>query len=209
MGVQLDPPDRAKLETELREIQRADADELARREVAAAQRRAEWEADRAAEELGRFELLGADFLTIGAHIGERMAQVPRGYITWLLDTRAEFEVGSLMRAMAERAKFLYSHRALPKASGKIIGEPGQRVQVKATVVRTSSFERPRFNASWLSETVQVTTLIDNATGASLVIFSPTFRPQADSELTLKATVKGHGEFRGIAQTTLQRPKEIA
>jgi hypothetical protein len=114
-----------------------------------------------------------------------------------------------MRALAERAVFHHQGRSLPSPSGRTIGNIGERVTAHVTVIRTHSFERPRFNASWLTETIQVTSMVDHESGALMVAFSSSWRPKEGEEIDIRATVKAHEDFRGIQQTVIQRPSPVS
>lgn len=205
IGVPLDKIDRKSLDGEMRKIQRADADEMARREQERKNREASWAAVRAIDELKKLDLIAAGYIPFGAHSGELLETAPRGYITWLIEKRAEFEPGSLMRALAERVVFHHRRMAFPTPSGRTLGGIGERITAHVTVIRTHSFERPRFNAEWLTETIQITSMVDHETGALLVSFSSSWRPKEGEELDVRATVKSHEDFRGTQQTIIQRP----
>jgi hypothetical protein len=93
-------------------------------------------------------------------------------------------------------------QAVRRANSKHIGEVGKRQKFTATVVRVSSFERPRY-ASWGNEVVWIVSMVD-AEGNTLVSKSPSFHAEKGETLTFKATIKAHDEFRGERQTVVQR-----
>lgn len=207
-GIPLRAQTRESLIEDMRKIERASADEIAAREAAeqlSEEVRAQY---KAAADFRAICVIGQGYIPIGAHAGERLADVPRGYITWLIHNRETFEPGTPMRALAERAIFMHGHRALPQASGKKAGDVGQRLTLTVTVTKAREFSRPVFRAPWRSETVNVTTMIDLATGAECVVFSPSFNGAEGGDITIRGTVKGFKDYEGITQTVLTRCHQI-
>lgn len=192
-----------KLGEQLAEIKRADAAEIERREREHAAWQVFWEARRAEQDLIQCEYAAQGIVPgRGACAGKHLLNVPRSFINWLLAKRAEFAEGSAMRVLAEHALFFYEERALPVPSSEVLGQPGQRIECEATVIR-------QYKIEGFYGIRYITTMVEHKTGACLVVFSGAFRPEVEDVLKFKATVKGHMEFRGQPQTILQRVKEIA
>lgn len=206
MGMELTTT-RESLEMEMREIKRADAEQLAERERRAAQLQAEWDAERAARMQEKLDKIAQGVFPFGPHCDQKFEEASIGYLDWLMRKVADFEEGSLIRLTAEAVLASWSHVMLPTPDAELtVGEPGKRLQFSVTVVRSAHFERLAFNG-YSVERVYVTTMVD-ASGACLVCFSTAFAPGVGEKLSIKATVKDHSEYKGQAQTIVQRVKEM-
>lgn len=197
--------DPAKLDDERREIIRATAEQVERRraeEAAAIAERqrlqAEWaakyEADvRAAIDEGR--------ITFGNYNGHSIEFLPRGYLNWVANT--SFEEGSRMAYLSAVIRSKYAHLLLPAADASLhVGEVGKRRDWSGTVVRYARFETD-FGP------LCITTIVEDGTSACLVVKSGSWAcSEIGKHLSFKATVKEHNEYKGQAQTVLQRVKEI-
>lgn len=203
MGVKLSTT-RDKLVSEMRDIQRATAEQLNERRIKEEQRQAEWDAQREEYIKERNAKIASGVFTFGPFAGKKFEEAPRGYLTWLMDKASEFEEGSVIRLTADSILRLVPHLALPKPDKTaIVGQPKQRMTFDVTVVSSRHFTRAAFSGYGV-EVVYVTTMVDKATNACLVIFSGAFSPEEGEELKIKATVKDHDEYKGQAQTIVQR-----
>lgn len=90
-----------------------------------------------------------------------------------------------------------------KAASRHVGSLGERLSLTVTVEREGSYWRKAFSGFGADEEVFITTMRDEG-GNALVVKSPRFRQAVGSVLSIKGTVKDHVEFRGEAQTILQR-----
>lgn len=206
MGLEL-RSSRDNLRQEMDEIRRATAEQLERRAAEARERDARWAAEREAKEEQRRELIRSGVFAIGPYANKPFAEAPRGYISWLIDTTAEFEAGSLMRLTAEEVGKQAGHLAFPKPDPTLtVGEPKQRMTFDVTVTRVRWYDRESF--SYGLERIYIATMIDKATGACLLSKSAAFRPEEGAELRIKGTVKEHSDYKGQAQTVLQRIAEV-
>lgn len=203
MGLKL-TTSRDSLREEMNAIHRANAAELERRERERKEREDRWAAERAAEEEEKRQtILGGKF-AFGPYAGKEFHEAPRGYISWLIDTLPDFEEAGLMRLTAQEVARRVPHLALPKPKPDLyVGEPKKRMTFDVTVVRRYTFARDAYSG-WGIETVHIITMIDRATGACLVSKSGAFYAEEGEELKIKATVKEHAEYRGQAQTVVQR-----
>lgn len=200
---------RDSLRDEMNAIRRANASELERRERERLALQAMWEAERAAEEEAKRQVILGGKFAFGPYTDKEFAEAPRGYLTWIMDTLPDFEEGSLMKLTAQEVLRRVPHLALPKPVKDLyVGEPKQRMTFEVTVVRHFAFARESF-AGYGIETVHIVTMVDKATGACLVSKSTAFRAEEGEELKIKATVKEHSEYRGQAQTVVQRIAEVA
>ena len=203
MGVRLSTT-REQLVSEMREIKRATAEQMNERRIKEEQRQAEWDAQREAWNKERDEKIASGIFTFGPFAGKKFEEAPRGYLTWLMDKVNEFEADSVIHKTAVAILRLVPHLALPKPDKTaIVGQPKQRLAFDVTVVGSRHFVREGFGYGG-PEVCYVTTMIDKATNACLVVFSGAFSPEEGDELKIKATVKSHDEYKGQAQTIVQR-----
>ena len=122
---------------------------------------------------------------------------------------AEEERREAERKLREIGKFEHS---------EWVAEPKQRIDVELTLVRDYCYERPAYSYGW--ETAHIYTLAD-AEGNCFVwktanpmkverwdgddLVEETYAEPGD-KVTMRATVKEHGEYRGVKQTVITRPK---
>jgi hypothetical protein len=90
-----------------------------------------------------------------------------------------------------------------RQASRHIGKIGQRIEAAVTVERVASFPRPKFGAPWIEETFNIVTM-RTAEGAAIISKSASFWAEKGEEFTVKGTVKEHGEYKGEAQTIIQR-----
>lgn len=195
---------RERLETEMREIQRASREEQERR---ARERQAledRWAAERAEEQERKRELILSGRFAFGPYAEKPFEEAPRGYLTWLARTLPSFEDGSLIQLTAQEVSRRCADLLLPEPKPDLyLGTPKERRTFSVTVLRCFDFVRESF-AGYGTERVFIVTMVDKATGACLVSKSTAFKAHEGEELTIKATVKEHSEYRGQAQTIIQR-----
>lgn len=134
--------------------------------------------------------------------------------------RAQNFVGDIIRRAERNSKITpgqvdavnaeiarYEARENAKAASKHVGEVGERLTLVVDVVSVKSFERKKFNAPWLTETVVITKMRDEA-GNTFMVFSPSFHADRGAKLKIKGTVKDHDSYEGECQTKLARPSII-
>lgn len=191
------------LAEEMRAIQRATAAE--REERARVQRVQEEQlaAQRAAYEQQQRDRIAEGVYPLGPYQGKQFEQASRSYIDWIMRKVAEFEAGSVLHQLAQAVADKCGHLRLPDADpALLVGEPKKRQEFTVTVVRSAFFDRDSWDYRSI-ERVWVTAMVTDA-GACLVVFSSTFSPEVGEELRIKATVKSHSEYKGQAQTIVQR-----
>lgn len=197
MGYEL----RAKADTlaeEMRNIQRASAEERASREQSERAQEAKWEAEREARDQELRDTLLKGKYIFGPYRGMEFKQASRGYITWLTNNISEFAEGSLIKLTAELVLENCRELILPKPKhGIYAGTIGKRQVFKATVLRCIPFD------GFYGRTY-FTTMVDKETGACLLSKSGSFSGNEGEELEFKATVKEHGDYKGMTQTVIQR-----
>jgi len=204
MGVKL-VTTRDQLVSEMRDIKRATAEQMNERREKEEKRQAEWDAQREEWIKERDAKIASGVFTFGPFAGKKFEEAPRGYLTWLMDMVNEFEEGSVIRITADAVLRLVPHLALPKPDKiTIVGELKQRLAFDVIVTGSRNFMRDAFGGYGGKELVYVTTMVDKKTNACLVSFSTAFGPAEGDEMKIKATVKSHDEYKGQAQTIVQR-----
>ena len=191
------------LGSQLRDIQRANAEEISRREAHYQALRDAWEAERKLEESRLFDVIKAGCVPIGRFTGQFFEQVSRSYLTWLIDSRDTFEVGTLLRALADEVSQDCQDLRLPEPDRSFQYEnEGERIEVQATVVRVASFDTD-YGRKY------ITTLVSNdANRACIVVKSTSFCRDVGTSVSFKATVKGWENYKGQNQTVVQRVKVL-
>lgn len=199
MGLQLTTT-RDRLVEEMREIKRADAAEMERREREAADRQAEYEKYRIELDNQMREVINAGFFPFGRFQGLAFEKADRGYLQWVIAKRDDFETGSYMRAIADKLVLDYAEFTAPKFDAHaVIGEPGQRLELDVKIVKSFGIDTD-FGRSY------VVTMITDANVCLISLGK--FYAEVGEELKIKATVKCHDEYKGQMQTRLQRVKVI-
>lgn len=192
------------LSIKMRDIQRADAEERARRVREQEEREARWAAEREERAALRLQKLARGIFPFGPYVDKPFSEAPRGYLTWLGQNVGKFSDNPLLKATAEAVLVRVPHLMFPEPNPDAHwSQEGKRSQVRVTVTRVSSFDRPKFGASWLSEKVWINTMVTEA-GECLVVMSPAVRLGEGDDLTIRATVKEHGHYGAQAQTKLSR-----
>mgnify|MGYP000866649476 CR=1 FL=1 len=185
-------------------IRRATAEELKAREEARAAQEQAWAEERAARREKAEEDLGEGRISMGRHEGKRIEDLSPGYLAWMVSKEEEFEPGSFNRLMARTIREKFAHLLPRKPLPDLhVGSEGKRQVFSVEVLRVHSFLRPKYNASWLTETVWIVTMI-TPEGACLVSKGTSFCAQEGEKLTIKATVKEHSWYNDQAQTVVQR-----
>lgn len=175
-----------------------------KRDATRSMRRAEREALWAAERVVRaesFKVEHADLIKRAEayfDIDFIKSVIERGLAGGFISDRA---LAAVIKVVEEQEQ-----AAVRRRNSKHSGTVGKRQQFTATVVRVSSYDRPRFG-SYGTETVWVISLSDTE-GNTLVSKSPAFHAPKGETLTFKATVKAHDEYHGERQTVIQRVTRI-
>jgi Arc/MetJ family transcription regulator len=200
LGVELKTT-RETLEQEMRDIQRAGADQLAERQ----RREQEWANLRAAAEASwrqdKLDKIADGKYPIGPFVDQKFEQGERSYITWLIDTLPEFDEGSIISIMAAAVRDKCGYLALPKANpSATIGSSGDKIEASVTVVRLGMYDT-QFGRTW------VTTMVTTE-GVCLVCKSTSFKANVGEQFTLKGTVKEHSDYKGQMQTIVLRVKRL-
>lgn len=97
---------------------------------------------------------------------------------------------------------LDTEREVKRAASDYVGSIKDRITAQVKVERVYQFERTSFGG-YGYEVVSIVTMRD-AAGNALVSKSARFYRKEGDELTIKATVKDHTEYRGERQTLIER-----
>lgn len=204
---------RERLRTEMRDIKRRTAEEMAEAErlerLATSRRNLGWAQDRDFYTMLNLQRNGGVHnFTFGKHAGEpicKVADFDRDYLEYL-SGKLEEETGnesnkrydnSLLLAQIERAL----GEVPEKPASKHFGTVGKRTNgIVATVTRKHEFYTDwGFNC--------VINLRTDA-GEELVVFTGAAVGQVGEKLRFNAMIKDHGEYRGTLQTTINRLTKI-
>jgi hypothetical protein len=119
------------------------------------------------------------------------------------------------KAEAEEAERKAAEEAERKAISQHIGNVGDRVQMTVTLEKAVSIEIPSF-CGYGTSTMTIYTLVDEngnklvwKTNSSLgkwVTDNDYKTVEEGEQITIKATIKNHGEYKGENQTEIQRVK---
>jgi uncharacterized protein (DUF3820 family) len=208
MGVPLRNQSAEELRTEMREIQRATAEEMEYRAKIQAEREARWEEERKEREKQKFDLIKQGIMPFGQYIGEKFSDLPMGYVTWFVKTRSEFEPESLIYALSVELEAQVPSMILPDPNPTAtIGKEKQRLEMTVTVVRTVVFQQPSFSGYGMDAKC-MSIMVEKETKACVVCFSTSFWPEVGKEMKIKATVKEFKDYKGQQQTIVQRIKVL-
>lgn len=185
------------------------AKKTAKRDAAEAVRRAEIQAaERAAREI--FDAEFADVMPWLAEVGyaddDIETRYKEGFLGDMLKLARERAAWSPAQAAAVRSAYAKAIEAKRvRAASQYVGSIGLRITAQVTVERERSYPRPKAMAPWVTEEVFITTMRDDE-GNALIVKSPSFRAPVGARLSIKGTVKDYGDWKGEAQTFLQRVK---
>lgn len=171
------------------------------RRMKADERQAIWKRQRE-EQAAAFRVHNVDLIKSAEpwmHIEFIASVINRGLEGGYVSDKAYLAVLKCIADMVERDRL--------QAASQHVGRVGERLSRKVKVQRVRHFDRPAYAAEWRSETVWVVTMLDGDN--VLVSKSTSFAPKEGAELSIKATVKAHDEYKGTKQTVVQRVKECA
>lgn len=181
----------------LAEIQRATAAELAARE-------AYYQLMREEREATKREKIAQGVYPVGRWT-DRAFKAPEclGYTRWVGLNVDKFEAGSIMRDIADAIITQCPELLTPDFDQRAyVGTIGQRLTLDVEVVRVFSFTRPSFSG-WGQETVWIVSM-RGPQRECIVSKSASFRAEVGEKFRMKATVKDHDDYKGQAQTIVQR-----
>lgn len=130
-------------------------------------------------------------------VADLIARLDTGRVLWTDGQAAA--VAKTVASFAERARLA--------AATAFVGKVGDKVEVEVEVVGANSYERSKFNAHWLKETVNITTM-RGTDGNVYVVKSPAFYAEKGEKLKVKGTIKEHSIYNETRQNVLTRAKAI-
>lgn len=169
----------------------------------------------------KLELLEQGIMPIGKRKGEVIADMPMFTVLWWADQSSEKNNDPVFSAIcaycmgvaldkdyiAKREELRAeweAERQAKIAAAKHIGEIKQRLQMTGTVEKVISLGYTQ--VSYYTEVERFMTKI-NVDGNVVVYFGNNIANEGD-EITFKATVKEHGEYKDVKQTIVQRVKVL-
>ena len=196
-----------ELKEQMREIKRTTAEELERREQARLAAEQEWAQKIEREREGYYQKIAQGIYPLGFYQNQAFREAPVGYINWLIDNKDQFE-DEVMADLAAAVEKECADLILPKPDPELtLGKPKQRMELDVIVVRRATFYRQNFFGGFDQvEKVCVITLVDEHFGACVLSMTPSFDAEVGQRFKIKATVKSHDEYKGQAQTRVQRIK---
>lgn len=190
-GVRSTRQERLFTETELARVNKAAATRAARKAEAERIAREQFEAARAAKDV-EFRTANADFI---ANLYKLNGEFWDGFRESFL-TRAtaptERQIALVEAELAKRAA---------NAASKHIGDIGDKVTLTITVERIIVLESQFYGTNYIT--------IGRTADGSVITYKGRVDIGAKGETnTVKATIKGHSVYNGVAQTEIQRPKLV-
>jgi hypothetical protein len=194
------------IERELRDIKRSNAEEMERKHRERTALEEKWAAEREARKIAwaneDADLIAAFRFPFGEHKGKEFCE-EIGLANWYVGKRDEFEPDSVMLKIADRI-LEWPEIVLPRPDPtKHAGTPGKREIFRGVVISVRTIETP--NSAW-SRYMTITNAVTDD-GALLVCFGK-FSADVGERFEVKATVKEHGDYKGAAQTIINRAKDI-
>lgn len=189
-----------RMKEELRDIGRATAEQIARREEALRidqelrdERERQWIE-------GCLKSIDDGFVPFGRYAGKPIGEAPVQYRQWVAAAKHENEI---LAHLGDAVRTRYSADFPPAAiPGVTVGKVGERVTLRVRCIG-------RFVINTDFGQLYITKMVDLDSRALLVVKSGSWSmTPEDPETKIKATVKSHGEYRGEVQTALQRVKEV-
>lgn len=191
------------IELKMHDIRRASADEKERRAREAQEREELWAAERKRRDDSKLDQISSGVYPFGKHAGKRFEEAPISYVTWMIKSADEFEAGTVMAALAAAVKAspLCQAMLLPEPdAAAYIGREKERITVDVLCVGSAHF----YSNYGAPQRVNVITMMDTVTRARLVCMSSAFYAELGEKFKIKATVKEHTLYNGLAQTIVQR-----
>lgn len=184
------------IRTEMREIQRATAEQLKEREE---KLRLKNEESLAIAEFIRnqqLDLIKNGKYPIGHYYGKEFSSAPESYVTWLVNNREQFEVDSIIRLTADAVSVACADLVLPTPDHDMtIGTIGKRESFDVTVIRKTGYYS---TFGWTN----VVTMVDKS--GACIVSKGSFYSEVGDKITIKGTVKNYDRYNDQMQTQIQR-----
>lgn len=184
--------DRETMVAEMREIQRATAEQLAERKARIERADAEHDAYIKKAHDEKIELIEQGLYPFGQYYNKPFANAAVSYLQWLINsdfTDSNDVIQLLQQRVTEQCKHL-----LPDVDATV-GTVGKRETFNVKITRVIRFEG-FYGVTYITLMVTDNNAVMMSKGA--------FCPDVDDTLTIKATVKEHSRYNGQMQTIVQR-----
>lgn len=142
-------------------------------------------------------------LPFGPYAGKRVEDAPAKWLTWFARAAEVPEGNRVAEFTKDLLNVAYPHLLLPEPNPKkTLGNPKERLTLVVTVIRRADILASGYNGE---DTVLYVTTMVTDDGTCVVVKSGFWKGGEPGErITIKGTVKEHGEYKGQAQTLLQR-----
>jgi uncharacterized protein (DUF3820 family) len=160
------------------------------------------------------EAIEAGEMPFGKHKGEKIADVPDGYIIWLADQMKDATLKPVMAALASVAynvaieRGLFAAREARKvelqemeAKSNFVGTIGERRVFEGELVSVwgKKFDDSNDIAYYVNKIKM---------GDDLIVYAGNKLGERGEMLKIKATIKAHSEYNGAKTTKVNRPKAL-
>lgn len=171
------------------------------------------------EQQQRIRLIERGVMPYGKHFGQRFDDIPVEYFAnWYFDGDIDSERSDIVKerirlqvicrrddfmAVVEANKAAQAQREAEveakRSKSNHVGEVGQRILIETTITFSKGFEG-FYGTTFINS-------LEDAEG-NVFIYRGNCIGEKGDKLTLKATVKEHGEYDGVRQTVISRPKVL-
>lgn len=187
-----------RMETEMREILHATADEIAERERKAQEQLDREQAQRDAWELQCRTMIAEGKFPLGKYFNRPFTDATVSYLNWMMDTAEEKE--GIARELSDAIIASCGHLRFPVPDlDKTVGMIGKREEFDVTAIRAFTID------SAYGHTNVVTLVTDD--GACIQSFGK-FAITPGERIRIKATVKEYKRYKGQMQTVVNRIAKV-
>ena len=206
LGLLLDASESA-MEEQLAEIHKRNREQMEAARKAEEKEKEEYLALKAEQHQQDLEKIKSGIIPIGKHFGKKFQEVDRTYLNWLIKNMDNFDKESIIFKLAEAVKETMPEMEYPEPKKDLhIGEIKQRLTLNVFVSKSFGVEVPDNYSYAGMKLLYITTMIDVDSGACIVVMSSSFSAKEGTNIKIVGTVKEHSEYKGQAQTILQRVK---
>jgi len=184
---------------EMREIKKRTADEMEaariKADALAAERHEAMMSEQARKQAEMLCSLENGIVSFGKYKNNTVDELPQSYIQWLGEAN---DFDSFMSCVRDIILAKRDYISLPTPKKDLyIGEPKKRDTYSVQIIKAIGYEG-------YYGYQRIYQMVDLATKALMVSFTGSFLGEVGDVMTIKATVKGHDEYKGQAQTVVQR-----
>lgn len=150
----------------------------------------------------------------GKHKDTKIADAPDGYILWLADMQKNIEeLRPVMAALASIAsgiaveRGLYAKREAARAEqhekelkSTFVGAVGERREFEGEVMQVFAKKYDDDQIAYYVNRILI--------GDDIIVYAGNKLGEKGDKLKIKATIKGHNEYKGVKTTQVNRPKVL-